>query len=86
MTYNLQKNTLKGTVSATLHIQTELHPALQGLRQDKTIKQSFVALLYISLEHLSLPLVQYLEQHNIDLETVKNKLDMLVHNAVISDM
>ena len=86
MTYNLQKNALKGTVSATLQIQTDLHPALQGLRQDKTIKQSFVALLYISLEHLSLPLVQYLEQHNIDLETVKNKLDMLVHNAVISDM
>lgn len=85
-TYNLQKNWLKGTVSATLQIQADLHPALQWLRHDKTIKQSFVALLYISLDHLSLPFVQYLEQHNIELENVKGKLDMLMNNPVISDM
>ncbi len=86
MTYGLDKGTLKGNFAATLQIQTDLHPALQDLRHSKTIKQSFVALLYISLEHLSLPFTQYLDTHNIDLEMVKNKLHMLINNPVVSDM
>jgi ATP-dependent Clp protease ATP-binding subunit ClpC len=86
MTYNLQRNQLKWTVTATLQIQADLHPALEWLWQDKNIKKSFVALLYISLGHLSLPFVKYLETHNVDMNTIKNKLHMLVNNEVISDM
>ncbi len=86
MAYNLQKNQLKWNVTATLQIQADLHPALEWLWHDKNIKKSFVALLYISLEHLSLPFVQYLETHNVDMNTIKNKLHMLVNNEVISDM
>jgi ATP-dependent Clp protease ATP-binding subunit ClpC len=38
------------------------------------------------LDHLSGQIVQFLDDHNIDLKTVKNKLDMLLHNPVVSDM
>lgn len=52
----------------------------------KTAKQAFVALLYISLEHLSAWFAQYLEDNNMDIKTIKSKLSMLLHNPVLDDI
>lgn len=84
--YNLKKDSLKGDFAATLQMQPDMHVALQDLRHNKDTKQTFIALLYISLDHLSVPFATYLDSHNIDMESVKNKLHMLLHNPVVSDM
>lgn len=84
--YNLKKDSLKGDFSATLQMQPDMHVALQDLRHNHDTKQTFIALLYISLDHLSVPFATYLDSHNIDMESVKNKLHMLLHNPVVRDM
>ena len=49
-------------------------------------KQAFIALLYISLDYLSVWFTQYLDDHNMEVKVLKNKLSMLLHNPVVSDI
>lgn len=85
--YRISQDELQSQYVATLQIKEPLSGALHVLHHNnKDIKQTFVSLLYISLEHLSSGFVSYLEQHNIDREVVKNKLNMLLHNPIVHDM
>lgn len=65
----------------------ELHSDVErSLKDYQDTNLGFIALLYISLSHLSVPFAGYLSEHGIKLETLKEKLSFLVNQGIITEV
>lgn len=69
-----------------LSLSSNLHMKLAELEQYNDAKNNFLVLLYIAIDQLSTQLAHYLQQHDTDVITIKNKLQMLMHNPVVQQI
>lgn len=84
--YNVA-NDLEPTIQLqSLSLSSDLHKRLEWLEQYNDAKNNFLVLLYIAIDQLSTQLAHYLQQHDTDLGTIKNKLRMLMQNPVVQQV
>lgn len=69
-----------------LALNANLHNRLDALEQYNDVKNNFLVLLYIAIDQLSTQLAHYLQQHDTDLEIIRNKLMMLMQNPVVKQV
>lgn len=84
--YNIS-NDLEPTIQLkSLSLNSDFNKRLQGLEQYNDQKNNFLVLLYIAIDELSTQLAHYLQQHDTDAATIKNKLRMLMQNPVVQQV
>lgn len=84
--YNLGNDLQPQIQLQSLSLSSHLHKGLEGLEQYNDAKNNFLVLLYIAIDQLSTQLAHYLSQHDTDIQTIKNKLWMLMQNPVVQQV
>lgn len=80
-------NDLQASINLkNLSLSSDLRNRLSGLEQYNDAKNNFLVLLYIAIDQLSTQLAHYLQQHDTDVGTIKNKLFMLMQNPVVQQI